>query len=712
MEGVPGMSIRLVLLLCLVGSNLNAMALKTVDDCVAYAIRYSEKWRWAGSWKDPEFPELYRQLFPPFTIRLLQGIGLIALPWDQDAFWALLESEVGERGVKRTKHPVVSVFEVSAGDKLIIFGDLYGAFHSFTRDLQELLHQMKVIDNDFKIVDPRVQIIFLGNVVNLAPYSLELLFVVQRMRAKNPGRVYYLRGAQETDNFWEDFSLLRGQMRIFGESKKGLLNQYFAGLPDGLELRHRNKPAERAYLLGRMNDSLLPHSRQLQGVVTGTYFGKLLSDVSGLQMYGFVHGAPYWQVFSAPTALCQDAFGCYNDAFAVLEIGESLAATVLTLHHRDTRKMEGFSEILYDFSSGCILKDRQEIERVSKFDPIFIGANMAQTGAVANVGYNVRRGIEVVFEEVNKRCGIQGHCIRPVFMDDRYIARISKKNMEILRSDYGIDIVTMPGGTGGIATYFDQAERFDIAIFFMSSAVPQYRKPWMRGVLHLKADYPTESRALARYMKRDAGANSFALIFQNDAYGVSLYKAARQELEDLGVKSADIVGIPFLRQQTTFKKQVDLARMADVNAIGFFTASVSAIETMLDELGPEFLRDKKIFTTHYLDSETFTQFRDQRAIKAVFSYFVPDPRSSNLPIMIEYRTLMNKYGVEIGGNSFEGFLAAMLICDALEHIGEPFTKERLMSYFESLKEYNFKGLVFTFNPQDRTLNHKVWFKKD
>ena len=89
---------------------------------------------------------------------------------------------------------------------------------------------------------------------------------------------------------------------------------------------------------------------------------------------------------------------------------------------------------------------------------------------------------------------------------------------------------------------------------------------------------------------------------------------------------------------------------------------------------------------------------------------VPDPNTSELQIAKEYVQAMNERGLASGLNSLEGYIAAELLIDAIKHINLPYTKEKIIGYFEKMKNYKFKGLTLTFNTQKRDLSQPVWLR--
>ena len=76
----------------------------------------------------------------------------------------------------------------------------------------------------------------------------------------------------------------------------------------------------------------------------------------------------------------------------------------------------------------------------------------------------------------------------------------------------------------------------------------------------------------------------------------------------------------------------------------------------------------------------------------------------------EFRKNMISRGTNISSNTLEGYISGALISDAINKMLPPFTSKKIMTHFESMKNYNFKGLNLTFNPEKRDLSQPIWLK--
>ncbi len=89
---------------------------------------------------------------------------------------------------------------------------------------------------------------------------------------------------------------------------------------------------------------------------------------------------------------------------------------------------------------------------------------------------------------------------------------------------------------------------------------------------------------------------------------------------------------------------------------------------------------------------------------------MPYPESSASAVL-QYRDLLKKYYPEEMPTfvSLEGYVAAKLLCAALEKTGPDLTSERLVDAIENIRDLDFGlGARITFGPSDHQGSHKVW----
>ena len=123
-------------------------------------------------------------------------------------FKTILLHVTNERKQRHWVGDYVQKINLGLNSKLVVFGVIQGAFHSLVRDLEEL-KKIGILNDNLKIINPDYYLVFLGNVINRSPYTLETLSVVLRLLKENPENIIYLRGTNEFFDYWKLHTLRR-----------------------------------------------------------------------------------------------------------------------------------------------------------------------------------------------------------------------------------------------------------------------------------------------------------------------------------------------------------------------------------------------------------------------------------------------------------------------------------------------------------------------
>lgn len=660
---------------------------------------------------DPQFTTFYRSMEPGFFRWILSRLHILSRSWSPMELQDQLV-RIAKKRPALSKRPAFKDIMVKKGTRAVFFGALYGSFFSFLRDLTEL-EKEGMITNDLVVADD-TYLVILGDVVNFSPYSFQLLAVILELIEKNPERVIYLRGEQETDGYWENFSVMRYPLtrwaELWGSKKdrealplKKELNGFFDTLPDYLMIRHETDKVPTLISSFQRPPDILTRPANVTCLIMGHLQDQFLWKTSGLYFSGFENGVATWSLISCPNRINQDFMDFFNDAFILVNFAETFTRSELHFIHRDVREKKDFIDDLYSLALGFSLaKGRDFIE----YPVLSTGATMSLSGPVSTVGRGGKSGIEEGLLRINRNGGIQKHLIRPVIFNDSYIPRIARRNVSFLKDGYGINLLLAPQGTPTFEAYFDRVKNGDFYVFFPVTGGEQFRDPSFSHVIHLRQSYTREVRGLVDHVTNEYGSKRFAFIYQDDSFGLQLINAAHDQLKKQGITSW--VDIPFQRDQLLLRDQVKKMVSSGADAIGFFFTSNSLARDFLEKIGGTFLKGKHLFAISFLDDPLFRQYLTSHGIKITFSYVFPNPHDKSIQIAREFLEEAELRHSPIDANGFEGFIAAMLFGDGLTHITPPFTGDKLMNYFESLQGYDFKGLKLTFHPETRSFDLPIW----
>lgn len=352
----------------------------------------------------PDFSSYYKTLSPTWTKNIKDKINGLLMrmklkqppAWSPSFFKTQLEIIASEREKKGFKDNFICKLTPSLQSKIVIFGNVQGAFHSLTRCLQKL-KELDIINNDLKVINPENFIIFMGDIISRSPYSMETLSLVMKLIQLNPDNVIYLKGNHETANYWQEHTLKTElQIRASRLDKATIpladkVNQFFNTLPLAIYL---TIPTDGTYQYIRMSDSgrgqneLLNeqnYSEFLTSKTTNAHACFNLQEKSttnpqleikvifkgekkretyqphqGLRLLPPDMGSTAWSVLSCPTPVYQKAIKFMHDAFVIISPAKKLDNWKITLYNRNVQSQDPFKTTVYNLLSG--IEDGKEIK--------------------------------------------------------------------------------------------------------------------------------------------------------------------------------------------------------------------------------------------------------------------------------------------------------------------------------------------------------------
>lgn len=700
-----------------VGQFCTARTPNTLDDFVRYADSLPELTPWMGNWTNPDFEPVYLSQRPgPFTrfIRLFNGHRP---EWTFTDFEAVLKRVLATQSSRPRPDKVLDLV-VNDGVRIVFWGDLHGAYHSFLRDLKELELQ-GMITQDLHIAKG-CYFILLGDDITRSPYSLQQLTLEFLLFERNPDQFIYLSSPREQEGGWRSSLSVRRPLIIYGGNwwdgwSKTLdaelpleqeMGQFFNGCPQAVVLRYADGTKGQIYCAQDMTANEITLSAKTRAIIVGETRRNVAKGYTGLDFVGYDYGSTYWSLLSSPIKVYQDHLDFYHDSFAILTMGKTLRDAYLTHYYRDTRDKGGFKTAFGDVVTGMVRQTLQEI-RVCQQMPLYrFGSSTALIGGYGAAGVPIKQGIEAACVQINREGGVNGHLLYPIVLDDEYTGRLAAINARKLTDEYGVDVFVSPQGTPTLNAYLDRVQKGEIAVLFPRSGAIKFYNKELTYLINSIASVGDEVHALMDQMVNEFKIRTFAFVYPNDSFGLPFMETVKNELKKYGITTTyDIV---YQHGQTDFTDQMKKTRESLDDGVGIFMTGNAPVREFLSGLGMEFFLSKAVFMTSFLDSVPFNQFVDERGIKFTMSYPVPDPRAVDLPIFQDFNRAMKLYGLSYNASLFEGYLAVKLLADALKHLKPPFTKEAILHYFEGLKNYSFGGIDLTFNPETRDFGMPVF----
>ena len=622
-------------------------------------------------------------------------------------------------------------------EKIIIFGNVQGAFHSLVRDLKELKRQ-NIIDEELKIIDSQYYIIFNGPLICRSAEPLQTLFTLLVLLKQNPDRVIYLENDFQRDGLWKDYGFTQQVYAVYEEYSAEIFKLFeeftrtlplafygnYAESPEKLlkltalqefkyetienqtgDFFHQLKNGKiHAWPINKREKTSKPvHVRVLvEGLVPALQDLKL----KPLMLLEPIEMASVWRVFSSPTIAFQKLFNFDEDAFACIVCGKELPSSIIEIYSRNASSLEPFAlKENYRINSGISLKATQENLSMHK-QRVVIASMLDLSAKNYVIGNAIRRGISLARRQVNVLDLLPGKEVLAFVYEDFYVPHIARENYELLKAQENIKAFLLSIGSTPLLVSREDLESGATLQVFQASGSSEYRTPEMKGVINFTPSYDLEVESLINFLVKDYRLRSFGFFYQDDDYGRPLLQKAKEVLEKLGIKN--YIEIPYAPDTNDFKKQCDMIKNNHIQALGFFSTSFSTQE-FLRQLGAYHLASTQLFAVSFVADDVFESLiKNELRLSCIYSRVVPDPRKSPLPIVQEYRSLMDEAGLRYDSFSLLGFICTSILCDMMKKVSDDISYKTLAAQLESLNNYDYKGLTLTFNPQNRQISNRVW----
>jgi len=324
---------------------------------------------------------------------------------------------------------------------------------------------------------------------------------------------------------------------------------------------------------------------------------------------------------------------------------------------------------------------------------IVVGMSAPFKGASRSLGIELYRGSLAYLSEVNRAGGVHGRTIVLKAYDDGYQPDQAIKNTVKLMLEDKVFLLFDYVGTPTVTRVLPLLKKYDklhFRLFFpFTGAQPQREPPYDRLAINLRASYRQETEGLVANFQ-SIGRSRIAVFYQADAYGRSGWVGVR---EALARQNQKIVGEATYTRGTkytdSFDRQVAILQEVHPDAIisiGAYAACAA------------FIRDARkagltvpIANVSFVGSESMLELltaaskedgRDYTA-NLVNSQVVPSYENLNVPVVQEYRALMEKHNPATPAGladadykplqhsfvSLEGFLNAKLLVEVLRRMG-------------------------------------------
>jgi branched-chain amino acid transport system substrate-binding protein len=338
---------------------------------------------------------------------------------------------------------------------------------------------------------------------------------------------------------------------------------------------------------------------------------------------------------------------------------------------------------------------------------VVLGCSNSFSGPLAFSGEQATKfGIDLYFKHVNDQGGIHGRKVRTVYYDDGYKPQEAVANTKKLVEQDRVFAIIAPQGTALVVATLDYLEQNRVPLLFpyQGSPVTRGRKTVFSGMTL----YDRQSRMMIDYLVGQRRYKKFATLYQDDEYGKAFLTAFEKELARHGLKQAAAESVK--RGAADVSAQIAKLQAAKPE-VTFLVVTPGPGAQALKERQKIGWKDTVMVSSGPLTDERYLNLAGEAAEGVEGLSLWPDPQTSDLPGVRQYRELMQKYFPKNEPNrySLSGYFAALLFTEAAKRAGRTLTREGLITALESIKGLD-TGILppMTIGPDHETQKQGFW----
>lgn len=319
-------------------------------------------------------------------------------------------------------------------------------------------------------------------------------------------------------------------------------------------------------------------------------------------------------------------------------------------------------------------------------------------------GYQMKSGVELYFDVVNRAGGIHNATLRLVAKDRSVVVSDSvPKTRELIEQYQPIALIALQGTAPMDALVkegvLDKAELPVVGIRTGATSLHQPVNPWL---FHTRASYAVEAEKIVSHLKT-IGFKKIAIFHENTAFGKEAARHTEEAMKKAGLKPVAVASYELNTNEV--KPALATLRAASPDAI--IAASVSSAAAELYKgLNQNGSQRVQVLAFSTVDAATVVKLIGRIDARGLgIAQVVPDPANRRTSVVREFQDNVRKYrdaNFELTQGALEGYIAAKVLVEALRQAGPNPTPAKLRQSLERLGSFDAGGLPIAFSPKNHS----------
>src|SRR3954447_7394337 len=339
------------------------------------------------------------------------------------------------------------------------------------------------------------------------------------------------------------------------------------------------------------------------------------------------------------------------------------------------------------------------------------------SGPAKELGRQMKIGIESAFKLANDLGGVNGRQLKLFSADDGYEPSRTGEAMKQLWDNDQIFGMVGNVGTPTAAVALPFALDHKMLFFGPFTGANLLRQvPPDHYVFNYRASYSEETEAAVRYLVRVRGLqpSEIAVFAQQDSYGDAGYEGVVKAVRTLrGGYPETILRLNYKRNTVDVTDAVAQLRsrksVKAVVMVATYRAAANFIVKMRDRY-PNMIYTNVSFVGSTALSDELVLQGEKFADGVIVTQVVPAVSGYSRAVL-DYKTALAKYfpGERSDYVSFEGYVVAKILIEALRRVGPQLDTEKLIDALEGIHDLDMGlGTLLNFGPSEHQASHKVW----
>lgn len=319
-------------------------------------------------------------------------------------------------------------------------------------------------------------------------------------------------------------------------------------------------------------------------------------------------------------------------------------------------------------------------------------------------GYQMKSGIELYFDVVNRSGGVLGATLRLASKDRSVTGSDSvPKTLELIEEARPVALIGLLG-TGPMDMLVKQGVLDKVALPVVgirsgSTSLHQPVNPWL---FHTRANYAAEAEKIVSQMTI-LGFRKIAVFYENTTFGKEALRHAVAALDKANLKAVAVATYELSTNEVT--QALAVLRAAAPDAV-IVASSSSAASELYRAIRRGASQPMQLIAFSTVDATTVVKLIGKADAKGLgIVQVVPDPASRSTLVAREFQDNARKLRpaqYELTQGALEGYVAVKVLVQGLKRAGPIPTPEKLRLSLEAMKAFDAGGFVVGFSANNHS----------